>query len=230
MPHKHLAIVIPVYHEGKIIAKVINSLPKRLPGISKISILVVNDGSTDNSAEQIKKTRATLISHCVNLGYGGASCTGLEAAKKISADVAVTFDGDGQHDPADIEKIIKPVILDEADLVIGNRFADSHGMPLIKKVGIRGLNFIIFCFSGHWASDSQCGLKAFSKKALDKIHLNTAGMEFASEVILEAKKSRLRITEVPAKTIYTKYSISKGQNALNGINILVKLLIHQLTN
>lgn len=162
------------------------------------------------------------------MGYGAASTTGLEAAQMIGSDIAVTFDGDGQHDPGDIEKVMQPIILGKADVVIGTRFKNTRGMPVAKKIGIQGMNFIVFCFSGHWATDSQCGLKAFSQKALDTMQLKTAGMEFASEIILEARKRHLRIKEVPTKTIYTKYSKAKGQNALNGVNIIVQIIAKQL--
>ncbi len=223
-----LAIIIPVYNEGKVIRGVINSIPKKIKGIDKITIIAVNDGSTDDSLEEIKKTRAHLVNLPINLGYGGASITGFEAAKEINCDMVVTFDGDGQHDPRDIKNIIKPIIACKSDIVIGTRFANTRGMPLYKKWGIRLMNLIIFCLSKNWVSDSQSGLKAFSKKALDKLTLDTSGMEFASEIIIEAKKSRLVISEVPIRTIYTAYSKSKGQNVLNGVNIIVKIIYKQL--
>ena len=224
----HLAIVIPVYNEQKVIGSVINGLPKQIKGINKIEILAVNDGSTDSSVREIKKTRAKLISHVVNLGYGAASTTGLEGAKKIGVDIAVTFDGDGQHDPNDIEKVIAPILANKSDVIIGTRFHNIRSMPILKRIGIKGLNFIIFLFSGHWSTDSQCGLKAFSSRALDKMELETTGMEFASEVILEARKRRLRIKEISAKTIYTRYSRKKGQSPLNGINIVLKMVAKKL--
>jgi len=223
-----LAIVIPVYNEEKVIKGVINSIPRKIKGVDKIEIIAVNDGSTDNSAEEIKKTRAKLIDLPINLGYGGASITGLEVAKILRSDIVVTFDGDGQHDSQDIDKIIKPIIAHKTNIVIGTRFADTQGMPFYKKWGIQTMNFIIFCLSGSWVSDSQSGLKAFSKKALERLRFDTSGMEFASEVIIEARRKRLKIYEVPTQTIYTSYSKSKGQNLLNGVNIIIKILYKQL--
>ncbi|OQA51815.1 MAG: Undecaprenyl-phosphate 4-deoxy-4-formamido-L-arabinose transferase [candidate division WS2 bacterium ADurb.Bin280] len=225
----HLAIVIPVYNEEGVIKKVIEGLPTKLNGIGKITILAVNDGSLDLSIREIKMTRARLINLPINLGYGGASITGLEAAKKIKSDIAVTFDGDGQHSADDIQKIVDPIIAGKSDLVIGTRFSNSKNVPLLKRVGIKMMNVLTFFITGSYVSDSQCGLKAFSAKSLNKMNLELSGMEFASEIVLEAKRKRLKITEVPVRIIYTGYSIKKGQSVFNGINIMLKLIYKKIT-
>ncbi len=224
----HLAIVIPVYNEGPVIKSVIKSLPSKLSGISKITILAVDDGSTDNSAGQIEHTQAILVSHHTNLGVGCATATGLEAARRIDADIAVTFDGDGQHDPSDIAKITKPVLGKRLDLVIGTRLVNPEGMPQHKKVGNWGLNIITYLLSGKWTSDSQSGFKAFSARALKKMDLDTAGYEFCSEIILEATRKRLKIGEIPIKVRYTRYSRRKGQSVFNGVNIVIKLIFKRI--
>ena len=225
----HLAIVIPVYNESAVIKKVIAGLPKKIKGINQISVLTVDDGSIDNSANQINSTRAILISHPANLGVGCATATGLEAAKRIGADIAVTFDGDGQHNPSDISKVITPILNKKADLVIGTRLINAQGMPLYKKIGNFGLNFITFLLSRKWTSDSQSGFKAFSKNALWKMEFATAGYEFCSEIIIEAAHNKLKISEVPIKVIYNHYSKKKGQPFFNGVNIVVKLIFKKIT-
>ncbi len=225
----HLAIIIPVYNEGKVIKQVIESLPKKIEGINKISILAINDGSTDNSELEIKNTRAMCFNLPINLGPGSATLTGLKLAKDLSVTAAVTFDGDGQHSPSDIAKLIKPIIDQKADLVIGSRMLNHKGMPIIKKIGNFGLNFITYALSRKWTSDSQSGFKAFSQKALNTIELNTIGYEFCSEIIMEASKNKLKIKEVPIKVIYSRYSKKKGQSILNGINIVAKLLFRKIT-
>ena len=225
----HLIIVIPIYNEGSVIQKVIKSLPPRLSGVKKIDILAIDDGSSDNSAAQVRSTRAILVSHHANLGVGCATATGLEAARRMGADVAVTFDGDGQHDPSDISKVIKPVLANRADLVIGTRLANPKGMPALKKIGNWGLNFITYLVSGKWTTDSQSGFKAFSARALKKMDLDSAGYEFCSEIILEATRKRLKITEIPIKVIYNRYSRRKGQSVFNGVNIVVKLILKKIT-
>lgn len=223
-----LAIVIPVYNEGKVIKSVIDNLPKKLAGIDKITVLAINDNSTDNSANEIAKTNAILVNHPVNLGAGAATVTGLEAAKKIGADLAVTIDGDGQHNSSDIGKLIKPIIVGKADLVIGTRLKQAKGMPIVKQIGNWGLNIVTYAMSRAWTTDSQSGFKCFSKKAMNAMDIQTLGYEFCSEIIIEAKQKKLRIVEVPTKAIYSSYSKKKGQSVFNGMNIVVKLLVKKI--
>lgn len=225
----HLVIVIPVYNEEKVIKKVIKSIPKKINGVSKTTIIVVNDGSTDNSAEQVKATRALLVNLPFNLGIGLATATGIEAGKIVGADILVTMDGDGQHDPRDIQALIKPIISQKYDLVIGARLINRQSMPTLKKVGNWLMNAITYVFSGIWTSDSQSGMRALSKQALQKITINTSGYEVSSEIIMLAKHKKLKITEIPIKTIYSKYSMAKGQNPLNGLNIALRLLYKKIS-
>lgn len=225
----HLVIVIPVYNEEKVIKKVIKSIPKKINGVSKTTIIVVNDGSTDNSAEQVKATRALLVNLPFNLGIGLATATGIEAGKIVGADILVTMDGDGQHDPRDIQALIKPIISQKYDLVIGARLINRQSMPTLKKVGNWLMNAITYVFSGIWTSDSQSGMRALSKQALQKITINTSGYEVSSEIIILAKHKKLKITEIPIKTIYSKYSMAKGQNPLNGLNIALRLLYKKIS-
>lgn len=225
----HLAIVIPVYNEGKVIRKVIESLPTKLKGVRQITIIAVNDGSTDDSAREIHKTRAILVNHPINLGAGSATITGLEGAKRIGADLAVTIDGDGQHDPKDIYTLVKPILFDDFDLAIGSRLENRDNMPIFKRVGNWGLNLVTFILSGHWTTDSQSGMKAFSKRAMREITLKTCGFEVCSEIIMSAKSKRLKICEVPINTIYDGYSQKKGQSIFNGVNLVVKLIFRKIT-
>jgi glycosyltransferase involved in cell wall biosynthesis len=227
--NSHLAIIIPVYNEGMVIRDVIDSIPRKLVGIGKITILAVNDGSTDNSAEEINKTRAVLIEHPWNMGAGSATITGLEAAKMLDCDIAVTFDGDGQHCPDDIARVIKPIVQDNIDFVIGTRLKNHKGMPWTRKIGNVGLSTITMFLSGRWTSDSQSGFKGFSKKAIDKIKLETTGYEFCSEIIIEASKHKLKTKEIPIKVIYNHYSKKKGQSILNGVNIVFRLIFKKIT-
>ena len=224
-----LAIVIPAYNEGKVIRRVVEGLPRKIAGVKKIVIFVVDDGSVDQTAREAKKTRALLVSHPVNLGVGAASVTGLEAARRSGADLAITFDGDGQHDPQDIARVAKPILSGRADLVIGSRLKKPRGMPAIKKIGNWGLNFFTYLLSGRLTSDSQSGFKGFSKRALKLLKLDTLGYEFCSETIIDAAAENLKIKEVPIRVIYSSYSKGKGQSILNGLNIVTKLIIHKFT-
>jgi glycosyltransferase involved in cell wall biosynthesis len=221
----HLVIIIPAYNEAKVIGTVINGLPKTLKHITKITPLVIDDHSNDGTRPVAKAHGARCIRHSINLGAGGATITGLEAARRYNADIAVTMDADGQHDPKDIAKIIKPIINKEVEVVIGSRLKiPSREMPPYKRFGNWLLNFVTFIFFGIWVSDSQSGFKAFSRHALDSIKLSSNGYEFCSEIIGEIRDKKLTYAEVPIHVIYTEYSKSKGQPALNAINIFFGLL------
>lgn len=221
----HLVVIIPAYNESRVIADVIAGLPKKLPGITKVTPLVIDDNSDDETKQQAKKAGARVVRHEINLGAGGATITGFEAAKELQADIVVTMDADGQHDPKDMEKLIKPIVKGEVDVVLGSRLLTvAKGMPFYKKIGNNLLNMVTYAFFRIWVSDSQSGYKAFSRAAIDKIHLSTTGYEFCSEICGQIKEKKLRYTEVPIRAIYTDYSRSKGQLALNAVNIVIGLI------
>ena len=223
----NLLIVIPAYNEAEVIKSVLKTIPRRISGIKKIQTVVVDDGSNDDTALVSQKHGATVISHLLNLGVGAATITGIEYAKSQNADIVVTIDGDGQHNPNDIEKLIKPIIMGKSDIVIGSRTkctGKSCDMPWVKKAGNQIMNGMTFIFYHKWISDTQSGFKALSKKALTAIRLSQSGYEICSEIIGEAARRKLRICEVPVQAIYTEYSKRKGQSILNAINIFIRLI------
>ncbi len=224
-----LVIVIPAHNEAQSIKHVIKSIPKSLPGIDKITTIVVDDHSADETRKIAEKVGARTFRHNLNLGAGGATLTGIEAAKRLNADIVVTLDADGQHDPADIADVIKPIVRHEVDFVLGSRLIEkSKAMPAYKKVGNFLLNLVTYLFFHIWVTDSQSGFKAFSKQALATIELSSNGYEFCSEVVGEVKRHRLRYLEVPITTIYSSYSKRKGQHPLNAINIFLGLLTRNI--
>ena len=223
-----LVIAVPVFNESAVIYRVLKAIPKKIKALSQVNVIVVNDGSTDNSQVEVKRAGFSTVDHVINRGLGAAIKTGMEYAKEKKADVMVTFDGDGQHDPSDIEKIILPIIQKKAELVIGSRFKKSKNIPLDRFFLNWFANFITFLFYGVAITDSQSGLRAFSKKALNVVDFKGERMDFSSEILLEAKRNNLKIAEVPIRAIYSEYSRKKGQTNLNAIptfsRFLVKLL------
>lgn len=218
-----LAIVIPAYNEGPVIAKVINSIPKIFSGVGEIVPIVVSDGSGDNTVEQARRTQALVLSHSINIGAGGATDTGFKAARLIGADIVVTMDADGQHHPNDIQGLIDPIIQEEVDVVFGNRFIESKEMPTVRKFGNRLLSLITRIFSGIKVEDSQCGYRAYSKKAIEAMVLHERGYEICSEIIMEVGRNRLTYKEVPVKTIYKTLTHKKSQDIMNAINIVSRI-------
>ncbi len=222
-----LAIVIPAYNEEKTIGGVLKSIPREFPDVSCTEIVVVSDGSIDKTAEIVKKNQVTLIEHDLNRGLGGALGTGFEYAKKNGFDALITFDADGQHHREDIWPVLRPVIYKKADVVIGSRLKNSIGMPWYRRTGIWGLNLFTYLFFWTWTSDSQSGLRAFSRRAIEEINLQSNRMEVSSEFFYEINKKNLKLLEVPIKSIYTDYSLQKGQKNINAFAIIARLIFRR---
>lgn len=221
-------IIVPAFNEAPVILGVIRSIPKKIEGIKKIEILVVDDGSTDKTRMLSERTNVYVAGHILNRGLGAAIRTGLEWAKVFNFDIAVTFDGDGQHNPADIKRMVKTVLYTKADLVIGSRFKKVQKVPLDRFILNWFANLATFILFGVFSTDSQSGLRAFSKKAISLIAFKADRMEFSSEILLEAKRHSLKVTEIPITAIYTPYSRAKGQKNINAIPVFTKYLVRLL--
>jgi glycosyltransferase involved in cell wall biosynthesis len=217
-------IVMPAYNEAKVIGRVIKGLYRE----GYKDIVVVDDGSSDKTGDIARQHGADVYRHAINRGLGGALGTGIEAAKQKSADIIVTFDSDGQHNPKDIKKVIQPIIQGRADAVIGSRLLRPKGMPWIRRIGNMGLNVITWMLFGVWTTDSQSGLRAFSRKAASRIEILTNRMEVSSEIIREIGTKRVRFREVPIRAIYTDYSLEHGQSNMNAFRIVAKLVLKKL--
>jgi len=222
-----VAIVIPAYNEEETLGLVLKSIPRHLPDVKKVEIVVISDGSYDKTAEIAKKAGVTLIEHDLNRGLGGALGTGFEYAKRNDFDALLTFDADGQHHAEDIWPVLRPIVYKKADVSIGSRLKNPLGMPWYRRVGIWGLNIFTYIFFWTWTSDSQSGLRAFSRKAIEGINLQSNRMEVSSEFFYEINKKNLKLIEVPIKSIYTDYSLAKGQKNINGLTIIARLIFRR---
>lgn len=224
----NLKIIIPAYNEEQVIGSVLQGLPAELNGINDIEKIVIDDGSADNTSLVARNAGATVIRHGLNCGLGGAIGTGLKYARISEADLAVTFDADGQHDPDDLESVLKPLIEGEADVVIGSRMIDSEGMPILRTIGNWGLSVGTYLLFGTWCTDSQSGFRAFSHKAIQALEVDASCMEVSSDLIREIGEKRLVLKEVPITAMYSDYSLSKGQRNWNAINIMARLVVRRL--
>jgi len=222
-----IAIVIPIFNEASVIGQVLEEI--RCAGAYKL--IVVDDGSTDDSFIQASAYGALALRHRLNRGKGAAVKTGIMAANLLEADIVVTMDGDGQHDPADIEALTKPILSNVADVTLGSRTFKPEEMPRIKVVANVFGNFFTWLFYGIWVSDSQSGFRAYSKYAALIIDTKADKYEYDSKVIREIKTNRLRFTEVPVHTRYTDYSRGKKQKQglINGLTTLVRMIWNMLT-
>ncbi len=187
---------IPAFDEEKTIAKVVVHALKQAS-----RVLVVDDGSRDDTAVIAEKLGAVVVRHGRNLGKGAALRTCLEWAKKLNADVVVTLDADGQHDPDEIPNIVAPILKGEADIVVGTRTGRGD-MPTYRRVGSKVLDRMTGVIVDGVAVDSQSGFKAYSRRAMDHVFPAEYGMGAETEMLMKAKIEELRVTQVPITVRY----------------------------
>lgn len=212
--------VIPALNEGTRIAAVIADAAPHVD-----IVIVVNDGSTDDTADRAREAGAVVVSHPENGGAGAATMTGIEAARALGADALITLDADGQHDPCDIPALLQPIANNSADLVFANRFGQRNNIPGIRRFFNAIGNFVTLAATGKWVSDSQCGFKVFGPRALKEIDLKMSGFEFCSEIVRECVQHRWRTIEVPIKVLYSEYTLAKGQSFAAGVRTALKILL-----
>jgi len=224
-----LVVVVPAYNEARVIGKVIRAVPKSLPSVGRTTVVVIDDGSTDNTGLTAKKAGAIVLRHRLNRGKGVALSTGFRAVQLLRAGAVITIDADGQHDPAEIPILLAPILRKEADLVIGSRLLHKNGhMPLERLLANQFSNIVTRFMSGAIVTDSQSGYRAFSKRALQELRFASRGFEVETETLAQARLRRLQIAEVPIRTIYTPYSRSKGQRFAHGITMTIRMMMAHL--
>lgn len=217
-----ILVIVPAFNEEESIESVILDLR----GHGYRHLVIVDDGSLDRTATIARKLKVPVISHHINRGLGAALGTGLAYARSVGPDMVVTFDADGQHKARDIKKLLGPLNSNKADVVIGSRLMrDTETMPVDRQVLNWLSNFLTFLLYGVWTTDSQSGLRAFGRRAWEKITIKTERMEVSSEFFKEIKRHQLWFTEVAIKPIYTKYSRTSGQSNLNAVNVAAKMLL-----
>lgn len=228
---KTVAFIIPAYNEGSVIVSVLTELINKLKKQNdfEFKIIVVNDGSKDDTEEQLSKFKEIYqINHILNSGAGAATRTALSLAKKMKVDAAVSLDADGQHLPDDAIKVANETLKGKYDLVIGSRLSDNEGMLWYRKLGNLGLSFFTFLLFGSTVIDSQSGLRGYGVKAINNISFHSNNFTFNSELMWRAKQQKLSIKEIPISAIYTDYSLAKGQSNWNAIPIFRQLIKRRL--
>jgi len=225
--NKKIFIVIPAYNEEKKIGSVIASLRKG--GYS--NILVVNDGSTDQTEEVAAKAGAEVLNMVINRGQGATLRAGIEYLRETAQpDAIVTFDADGQHRVEDIKNLVQPILNGEADITLGSRFLSRKSkIPLVKLLILKSGIIFTNISAGIKLTDTHNGLRALGKKAIENIRITQRKMEHASEIIDEITARKLRYKEVPVEIIYSDYSRQKGQKASEFMKIGLKVLIKKIT-
>jgi len=223
-------VVIPAYNEGWGIGKVI----KEVKDLG-LDVIVVDDGSIDETKEIARQSGAIVLNHCINRGQGAALQTGINFSLNFGADIIVTFDADGQHNSKEIKEIIDPILSGEFDVVLGSRFIKSKisnlktNIPMLRKFILRLAAWFTRLYTGVKVTDAHNGFRAFSKNSAALIEIKQDGMAHASEIIEQIKKHQLKFKEVAVTINYTDYSLKKGQKLTNSFKIILDLIIGRIS-
>jgi glycosyltransferase involved in cell wall biosynthesis len=218
---KKVLIIIPAYNESENIERVVDNLIENYP---QYDYLIVNDCSTDNTEEIIKKKNYNYISLPVNLGIGGGVQSGYLYAVQNDYDIAIQMDGDGQHNPAYIEKLIAPIISGEADITIGSRFIDKKGFQTsaLRRFGIKFISLVIKLCCGVNATDTTSGFRA-SNKEVNKFFAQNYAQDYPEpEAIVAAALNGFRIQDVAVEMNERTGGVS-SINAKRSVYYMIKV-------
>lgn len=220
LPKQQVIVGMPAYNEERYIGSIVLQARQYAD-----EVIVIDDGSSDNTAKVAKLAGATVVQHGENKGYGAAIQSILAQAKERNPDVLVLLDADAQHDPAEISSLTK-AIFEGYDLTIGSRKLHRHDIPAYRQVGQKVISYFTRILSRSKLSDTESGFRAFSRQAIAVLELKENGMAVSAETISEATAKGLKITEVPISAIYTKDGstlnpIRHGVGVLNRVMVMI---------
>ena len=214
-------IVIAAYNEGTSVRAVVAELVSL-----GWRVVVVDDGSRDDTFKQANNETPHVLRHVLNLGQGAALQTGVDYALSAGAEAIVTFDADGQHNAADAASLVDA--LEGADVALGSRFLGrTQGATRRRRVMLRLSVMVSNFLSGTHFTDAHCGLRAFRASAAPNLHITQARMAHASQLLKKIATSGLRVVEIPVTVRYTEYSMAKGQSFLQAIRILLDYMVRR---
>ena len=215
-------LVVPVFNEGQVIGEVVRTALKTFP-----NVVCVDDGSRDNSADEIRSAGAHLIRHPVNLGQGAAIQTGVEYARaQPGARYFVTFDADGQHQVEDVLAMLERLRSEDVDIVVGTRFhGDISHIPWIKRWILKTVVMLSPRTRRLGLTDAHNGLRVFNRTVAEQLNITLNGMSHASEIVEMIDRKKWRVVEEPVTILYTDYSMAKGQSVINGVNIVFETML-----
>lgn len=214
-------IVVPAYNEAACIERVLRGLGAAYP-----NVVVVDDGSTDGTYAIASRLTRYTLRHRVNRGQGAALQTGIEFALRRGARYVVTFDADGQHDPADIAVLLAPIVAGECEITLGSRFlGDAKDIPRLRRLVLRVAVGFTRLLTRLPLTDVHNGLRAFSRRAARQMRISMDGMAHASEVLDRVRQLHLQFREVPVHIRYTSYSLAKGQSLRGSVRILIHYIV-----
>jgi len=215
---------IPAYNEESVISKVVKEVQKYVD-----KVVVCDDGSTDKTSENANSAGAIVIKLESNKGKGAAMRSLFDYAKKENADIVVTIDGDGQFLPEEIPKLIKPVMNNQADIVIGYRFDDKDEMPAYRRVGNKLLDKVSNLATELPYRDTQSGFRSYSKKAIESIKITTNGFGADSDILIDASRKGLRISEEKITVLYNTGGKTSTKNPVSHVGDVIYSVVETIS-
>jgi len=213
-------VVIAAYKEAKVIGETVRTVLAEFP-----NVVVVDDGSADDTGAVARGAGAAVVTHPINLGQGAALQTGITYGLTRGAKWLVTFDADGQHRIEDAIALLRALQASDIDIVCGSRFLGSApNLPLARKWLLKLAVVFTWLTTGIRMTDAHNGLRALTADAARRIEISQNRMAHASEIIGEIRRKKLRHAEAPVTILYTEYSLAKGQKISNALNIILELL------
>jgi len=229
MQHLAISVVMPAYNEERTIGNMISSILSTMDSTNMpYELIIVDDGSTDNTRRTATRYRATVLSNGRNRGKGYALRKGF---RHTQGDIVVTVDSDGAHKPKEIPDLIHP-LFNGVDIVAGSRFIGRRGKNSTSKLNLLGnfmFNTVIMILTGKRITDSQTGFRAFKKEVLQKINLESLGYEIETEITVKGLKNGFVYQEKPVTCERRRYSISRLKVLSDGIKILKTIFISKFT-
>ena len=213
---------IPCHNEEQFIGDIVGSVLQYVP-----HVVVVDDGSSDGTANAAEAAGAVVLRHGSNLGPGVAYRSCFKAASELDADVLVTLDGDGQHLPEELPRVLAPLLRGEADLVIGSRFLGHYEIRRYRKFGIDVITWLYNLGSPVKVVDAQSCFRGYSRRALDTLSISQNGFGFSVELLVQAREHGLTIKEVAISCIYHPDSHSQNP-VLHGLTVALMVVKHRL--
>lgn len=207
---KNIIAILPAYNQESKISELVRALKKYVD-----DVIVVTDGSTDDTSKIAAKSGAIVPEQLNKRGKGNAVKRGIEISKSLKPSVIVLMDSDGQHNPEEIPKLVQPLIDEDYDMVIGSRFLGTIKTSSINKIGNHMLNLLHLLLTFKWVTDAESGFRAFKAGRLYSLDITASHYEIESDVLLEAIRKKLKIKEVPIAILKKE----RGINVLDGFNI-----------
>jgi glycosyltransferase involved in cell wall biosynthesis len=220
MEHIKLNVLaaLPAFNEEKYVGSIILNTRQYVD-----KVIVVDDGSSDNTVKIARLAGAEVIEHKTNRGYGAAIQTILAEAKKRKPDILVILDADAQHNPAEIPLLVKPIVEKGIDFVIGSRQKQEKKIPFYRRIGQKIILNSVKVLSDDNLTDTECGFRAFAPKAYNSMELKNKGMGVSAEGVAEAARKNLKVTQVPVSVTYTKDS-STLNPLRHGLGVLASII------